>query len=433
MSVRSDSIWLCSLLTTRVAAFGSRDPTSQGNTAKVNAVELPRLLAPCLHRFPVAQDPSCDLPEDSELGRHEEMFTYPSLGRTLILRHKIIRHMRSFLHSNKFVEVQTPILAGSAGGASARPFETSATEFTQRKLSLRIAPELWLKRLVIAGLSRVYEIGPSFRNEGLDKTHNPEFTTCEFYSAYATLDDLIYMSEGMLGYLEKTLETSHLPVTLQTSPPRRFPPRLSVIDFIPALNKLLEQDLPSLDLSNQDKILEILKSKDIPVPGNPSLPNMLDKLSSHYLEPQTTAATWIINLPECMSPLSKSFTHPTAPNNQRVAARAELYVHQKELINCYEEENDPAVQRQKFIHQQIYAANPAGSPVDESKLSEADGMKIDEEYLRALEWGMPPTGGWGCGIDRLVMLFAGKERISDVLPFGNLRAVTRHAERLQSK
>jgi lysyl-tRNA synthetase class 2 len=196
------------------------------------------------------------------------------------------------------------------------------------------------------------------------------------------------------------------------------------IDFIPALNSALEQDLPNLasDTARSD-LLQIFNQKSMPLPSKPTIPRLLDKLSSIYLEPQCQNFTFIINHPECMSPLSKSFIHPTAPNAQPVAARAELFVQGREIINCYEEENSPFEQRRKFMMQQYYASGDAGTVMDD------EAMTIDEDYLRALEWGLPPTGGWGCGIDRLVMLFGGKERIGDVLSFGNLRAVTRGAEK----
>ena len=395
----------------------------------LKAVQLPTLTAPCLQRFPTTQANDASPPENSELDRPVEMLTYPGVQYTIRLRSYLVHTMRARFMEQGFTEVQTPILGGLAGGAAARPFETTATEFADRRVSLRIAPELWLKQLIVGGIERVFEIGPSFRNEGLDKTHNPEFTTCEFYATYWNLPRLMGWTEALLRHLNDRLTSRNFrPMIGYFSGPGRTK-ELPIIDFVPALNRCLGVDLPSLELSNQDAILDILKSKDIPIPATPSLPNLLDKLATHFLEPQCDKPTWIINIPECMSPLSKSFEHPTAPNKQRVAARAELFIHGKEVVNCYEEENSPFVQRQKFIDQQVYAANPAGQPVDEGKMASVDGMKIDEDYLRALEWGLPPTGGWGCGIDRLVMLYAGKERISDVLSFGNLRAVTRNAEK----
>ena len=236
-------------------------------------------------------------------------------------------------------------------------------------------------------------------------------------------------TEAMLRYLYQRLTDSvsqaqfpasaldsNISQLIRSASPNSFPE----IDFVPALNKALNTTLPNLSATHAvDEVLEIFAQKSLPLPnGHNTLPRLLDKLSSMYLEPQCEQPTWITNIPECLSPLSKSFTHPTAPNNQAVAARAELFIRGQELVNCYEEENSPFEQRRKFMQQRQYSGA-------------TDARKIDESYLSALEWGLPPTGGWGCGIDRLVMLFTGKERIGDVLSFGNLRRVTRDAGRRQ--
>jgi len=201
------------------------------------------------------------------------------------------------------------------------------------------------------------------------------------------------------------------------------------IDFIPAINKALKAELPDLSSPTaREEVLEIFDQKDLPVPTIPTLPRLLDKLSSLYLEPHCSSATWIINLPECLSPLAKSFPHPDLPH-QRVAARGELFIQCKEVVNCYEEENSPIEQKRKFIDQQRHARLPQkGETANEI---DDEAMDIDHDYIRCLEWGLPPTGGWGCGIDRLLMLMLGKPNIKDVLTFGNLRAVTRSAEKIQ--
>jgi lysyl-tRNA synthetase class 2 len=184
------------------------------------------------------------------------------------------------------------------------------------------------------------------------------------------------------------------------------------LDFITGIEAAIGRQLPSLTSPDAtEQILSIFNDLSLEIPTNPTLPRLLDELSSIYLESQCTSPTFIINPPECLSPLSKSFTHPST--KQIVAARAELFIEGKEIVNMYEEENSPSGQRRKFEDQLRYARD-AKEPGE-----------IDEEYLKALEWGLPPTGGWGCGIDRLVMLFTGRKRITDVLPFGNLRAVTR--------
>lgn len=374
----------------------------------VEALQLPRLLSPCLHDVPV----DAHSHENSPYPRHVQFLADQGTADVLRARSAIIQHIRQFFLDRSFMEVSTPILASVAGGAIARPFYTSATEFPERQLSLRIAPELWLKRLVVGGFDRVFEIGPSFRNEGLDKTHNPEFTTCEFYHAYANLDDLISITESLLSSMAERVRRLNEQGTLTptnvdfSSPFRR-------LDFIPALEQKTGRKLP--DLTQEDAVpclLRLFDALSLPRPEQPTLLRLLDVLCATYLEPQCHHPTFIINPPECLSPLSKSYLHPFT--NQRVAARAELFIEGKEVVNTYEEENSPFEQRRKFL--------------DQARLGEAAGdypAEIDERYLEALEWGLPPTGGWGCGIDRLCMLFTGAKRISDVLPFGSLRAVTR--------
>lgn len=188
-----------------------------------------------------------------------------------------------------------------------------------------------------------------------------------------------------------------------------FSSPLPRLDFIPAIETAIGKRLPELTRPDaQAQSILLLNECNIPLPSLPTLPRLLDKLSAEYLEPQCFGPTWIINHPECLSPLSKSFIHPDT--QQRVSARAELFVRNTELVNCYEEENSPIEQRRKFEDQLQY--------------NEADAEAgVDEKYLEALEWGLPPTGGWGCGIDRLCMLFSGTNRIADVLSFGTLRNV----------
>lgn len=407
-----------------IAVVG-RQPFEGHDTITVQALELPTLQVPCLQRLPLAQRGSVtgQAIETNFKPRHVEMLEDPDLITAIKVRSKITRAMREFFTFRSFVEVFTPILSGRAGGAAARPFETNAREFPDRLLSLRIAPELWLKRLIIGGMVRIFEIGSSFRNEGIDLSHNPEFTTCEFYAVSHDLQQLMTMTKELFVNLDFNVYK-----TYPRAPMNEDNEALSaslkgdweVVDFIPALNAALGTDLPNLSSpSAYSSLVTIFDERGIPHPSQPTVLRLVDKLCSTYLEPLSAEKPlWITNIPECMSPLAKSFIHPTAPNEQPVAARAELFIQGKEIVNCYEEENSPFEQRRKFIEQQKLA----GTHDDEA-------MKIDEDYLAALEWGLPPTGGWGCGIDRLVMLFTGKERIGDVLSFGTLRAVTRGAER----
>lgn len=188
-----------------------------------------------------------------------------------------------------------------------------------------------------------------------------------------------------------------------------FTPPFRRVDFIPAIEAAIKRALPDLaSITAQSELIEVFHDLAISVPASATLPRLLDKLSSLYIEPQCMAPTFIINHPECLSPLSKSFAH--SESQQRISARAELFVNGQEIVNMYEEENSPFEQRRKFVEQSKYRD-------DENEAS------IDEDYLEALEWGLPPTGGWGCGIDRLCMLLSGASRIGDVLSFGTLRNV----------
>ncbi|OJJ86545.1 putative lysyl-tRNA synthetase [Aspergillus glaucus CBS 516.65] len=382
--------------------------TGRGELTVV-ATEVPQLLSPCLHDVPLdAKDH-----ETSPYARHVQLLADPSTADIIRARSVIIQYLRQFFLDQSFMEVSTPIIGSVAGGAVARPFYTNATEFPERQLSLRIAPELWLKRMVVGGFDRVFEIGPSFRNEGLDKTHNPEFTTCEFYHAYANLEDLMSTTENLLSGMANHIHQFNSNNTLKptevdfTNPFRR-------IDFITGIEEKINRKLPNLTSPDAlSQTTNLFHDLSLPLPENPTLPRLLDALCSTYVEPDCINPTFIINPPECLSPLSKSFTHPTT--NQRVAARGELFIEGREMVNTYEEENSPFEQRRKFEEQARY-----------SKAAEAEGEgEIDETYLEAMEWGLPATGGWGCGVDRLVMLFTGAKRIGDILTFGNLRAVTR--------
>ena len=188
------------------------------------------------------------------------------------------------------------------------------------------------------------------------------------------------------------------------------------LDFITTIEKTIGRSLPDLAAPNAvDQVKDLYAALSLPLPGQPTLPRLLDKLCATYVESQCRDPTFIVYPPECLSPLAKSFRHPTC--NQHVAARCELFIEGREYVNMYEEENSPFEQRRKFKEQLLNSVD-AKEPED----------KIDESYLQALEWGLPPTGGWGCGVDRLVMLFACKDKIAEVLPFGNLRQVTRGIE-----
>lgn len=234
--------------------------------------------------------------------------------------------------------------------------------------------------------------------------------TCEFYRAFTDLDGLINMTEylfsGLATFLRQLRESraiSHEISDLDFAGPYKR------IDFIPAIESAIGRALPDLEASDAAQNIErILVDCKIQFTGSQTLPQMLDRLAVTYLEPQCVQPTFIINHPECLSPLAKSFVHPTC--NQKVAARAELFVQSHEIVNTYEEENSPLEQRRKFAQQLAYRDEP-------------NETGIDESYLEALEWGLPPTGGWGGGIERICMMMTGATRIGDVLSFGTLRNV----------
>lgn len=402
--------------------------------------------------------------------RHVDMLVNKETVDVLRLRSEITKHMRDHFHSKRFLEFQTPILAENAGGAIARPFVTRATEFRDKDLALRVAPELWLKRLVVGGVDKVFEIGPAFRNEGVDATHNPEFTMCEFYSAYSSLPDLMKETEELLSSLAKHSQeliarelTSLPPIDLN-----KFQRPFKQAEFIPALEEATGVRFPKLSTEAAlPELLAVMKLAGVNIPGDipTSLPKLLDRLAAMYIEPKSFGEPlFITNHPACMSPLAKSFLCPKT--YQLVSARAELFVGGREVANMYEEENDPVEQQRKLTaHRSLVntedgqvgidplesaAATEGLRPEDEAALEEErlrkeDGIEdeatlttelkeaaeedewattpLDRSYIKALDYGLPPTGGWGCGVDRLVMLFSGANRISDCLSFGTIRNV----------
>ncbi|KAK4231245.1 hypothetical protein QBC38DRAFT_495997 [Podospora fimiseda] len=389
-----------------ISVTGKATRSSTGELS-IQATYLPELLTPSLVPQPFQVEET--------LHRQIELLVNRRATDTLRLRSYIIRYLRDFFHERDFLEFQTPILGGTAGGAIARPF-TMTSEAVKKDLSLRIAPELWLKRLVVGGVDRVFELGPAFRNEGIDQTHNPEFTICEFYHAYANLQDLISLTESLFRGVASHCQ-SLVSSKLTSLPPidlSQFSSPFQQAEFIPTLESKLGFKLPELSSETAyDDLLSLLSVDSLGKPIPQTLPKLLDRLASIYIEPMSlTKPLFITHHPVCMSPLSKSFLCPKT--NQFVSARTELFIGGKELANMYEEENDPISQRAKFVQQ--------------LKARELDGQKegdaqVDESYVYALGSGLPPTGGWGCGVERLVMLFAGSKKISDVMSFGNLRNV----------
>ncbi|PSK35029.1 Lysine--tRNA ligase, mitochondrial [Elsinoe australis] len=402
-----------------LTATGYAHKTGSGEPS-LAATCLPKLDSPSLHQIPAALEDA----ETKARKPHVNMLVDPAELQTHIMRGRIEQHIITWLAQKGYNKVNTPILTSGAGGAVAKPFETVATEMSNTKLNLRIAPELWLKRLIVGGMDKVFELGPAFRNEGVDSTHNPEFTMCEFYATFTTIEALMTQTESLLHNMFTFLAnlphemTSHLPDSIvhrnfsgiQLDP--YFPDKFARLPFIPTLEQAMSKPLPDLSPPTaHTDLLNLFEQLELPLPSNQTVPNLLDALSSHYIEPLCTEPTFITEHPAALSPLSKSFTCPTT--GQLISARAELFIEGREYANMYEEENSPFEQRRKFEEQLAYRRQ-----VDPGCEAE-----VDESYLEVLEWGLPPTGGWGMGIDRLVMLFTGRKRIGDVLPFGTLRNV----------
>ncbi|TQS33862.1 hypothetical protein Golomagni_05781, partial [Golovinomyces magnicellulatus] len=425
-----------------VSVTGNPTRTAAGEVT-LAVTEFPELLAPTMEQIPEKlTDPKTRMHE-----RHVDMLVNKETMDVLRLRSEITKHMRDHFHSKRFLEFQTPILAENAGGAIARPFVTKATEFRDKDLALRVAPELWLKRLVVGGVDKVFEIGPAFRNEGIDGTHNPEFTMCEFYSAYTNLADLIKETEELLTSL--ATHTQELISTQLTSLPpiemHRFGRPFKQIEFIPGLEEAMGVRFPKLTSPDAlPELIAMVKLAGISVPGGipETLPKFLDRLAAIYLEPISfEEPLFITNHPTCMSPLAKSFL--CNKTYQLVSARAELFMGGRELANMYEEENDPEAQKRKLASHRNLVNKPNGeigidteaAAVEEEAEVEEDEWEtspLDSSFVKALDYGLPPTGGWGCGVERLVMLFSGASRISDCLSFGTLRNVPLQSQKATS-
>ena len=332
--------------------------------------------------------------------RHLDLLLNKVVKNTFIKRTKIIQLIRTFLDENKFLEVETPILQPIYGGANARPFTTHHNSLDQ-KLYMRIADELYLKRLIIGGLDRVYEIGKDFRNEGMDRNHNPEFTMLEFYWAYADYEDCMDLVESLIRNVAKkidTLEISFNNIHINLSKPfkkKKF-------------SELLSDRLGiNVNEISKNKLKQICKVKQIEVKPDANVGQILDALMGELVEPTLTEPTFVIDYPKVISPLAKMHRS----GNPNLVERFELFIGGDEFANSFSELNDPIDQRKRLEEQSSF-----------KKLGDKEAQNFDESFIQAMECGMPPTGGVGIGIDRLVMLLTGSTSIKDVILFPALRS-----------
>ncbi|KAI9188751.1 hypothetical protein H9P43_000173 [Blastocladiella emersonii ATCC 22665] len=376
------------------------------------------VLAPAKHEIPF----KAGIKDADKRARNRvvDLLVNRGLQQRLLVRARVMRRIRDFFDARGFVEVDTPVLSTLAGGANARPFVTTANAYDM-SMSLRVAPELYLKKLVVAGFERVYELGKQFRNEGFDATHNPEFVTCEFYQAYATLDDLLVTTQDLLRELAVMVHGESgaraVPVSMDghTTHEIDFTKPFRVIDVVPflaaKLGEPLPADLEALDAA--DQLVAIFKRHRVQLPHAPhTVPRLIDALISELIEPECVQPTFVRGHPRVMSPLAKS-----VPENPAIAARVELFIAGKEVVNAYEELNDPDEQRARFAQQQ-----------KDKDSGDVEAQPLDEDYCRALEYGLPPTAGWGLGVDRLIMMLTGVHHIREVMPFPTVRPQQHHAK-----
>jgi lysyl-tRNA synthetase class 2 len=368
------------------------------NELTIEAEEL-RLLSKALRPLPEKWHGLTDV-ETRYRQRHLDLISSSSVKETFYRRSRIIRFIRKFMDDHDFLEVETPMMQPRAGGAMARPFKTHHNALDM-DFYLRIAPELYLKRLVTGGLERVYEINRNFRNEGISTFHNPEFTMMEFYQAYATYEDLMSFTEelftGIATDIFGVLKFTYQGTEIDMTPPWRH---ISVKDALIQMAGMTPAAL-------EDKVLALAFAgkTGCEVKQTDALGKVLMAIFDEVVEKKLVAPTFVTHYPVEVSPLSRR-----SNNQPDLTDRFELYISGREIANAFSELNDPADQRDRFLQQ-----------IKEREAGDDEAHEMDEDYIRTLEYAMPPTAGEGIGIDRLVMLFTDSASIRDVILFPLLK------------
>ena len=359
-----------------------------------------RLLAKAIRPLPEKWHGLVDI-ETRYRQRHLDLIANPGVREVFERRSRIIQLIRRFMEERDFLEVETPMMQPRAGGALARPFKTHHNALGM-DLYLRIAPELYLKRLITGGLERVYEINRNFRNEGISTFHNPEFTMMEFYQAYATYKDLMTTTEELLTFIAWDLFASlrfiYQGTEIDLTPPW---PRITVKD---AIVRYCQPDDGVLD--DRQRATDYARERGVEVTEGEPLGKVIMAIFEQCVEKNLVQPTFITHYPVEVSPLSRRNAA-----DPELTDRFELYIYGKEIANAFSELNDPEDQYERFLMQ-----------IKEREAGNEEAHEMDEDYVRTLEYGMPPTAGEGIGIDRLVMLFTDSPSIRDVILFPHLRS-----------
>ncbi|MEY8001875.1 lysine--tRNA ligase [Clostridium sp. Mt-5] len=335
--------------------------------------------------------------------RYVDLIINSDVRDTFLKRTAIIKSIREFLDNKDYIEVETPILSSIAGGAAAKPFTTHHNAL-DIDMYLRIATELYLKRLIVGGFEKVYEIGKCFRNEGMDIRHNPEYTSIELYEAFADYNDMMEITENMVAYVcEKVLGTTKV---VYEDTEIDFKPPWKRITMVDAVKKFAGVDFD--EVKDDEQAREIAKEKHIELKKelkDCSKGDILDALFEEFCEEKFIQPAFVMDYPVEISPLTKK-----KRGNPKFTERFEGFVFGREICNAYSELNDPIVQKERFMQQ-----------LKERELGDDEAYMMDEDFLNALEIGMPPTGGLGIGIDRLVMFLTDSYSIRDVILFPTMK------------